>query len=55
VKPDLNFIKALAYAVYEEINCESEEDDAAERLRGCLSQPPPSHAPGRDPPRISQA
>lgn len=55
MKPDLNFIKALAQAVYEEINWESEEDDAPERLRGYLSQPAPSDSLGRDLPWISQA
>lgn len=46
MKPDLNFIKALAQAVYEEINWEREEDDAPEHLSRYLSQPAPSVAPG---------
>lgn len=55
VKPDLNFIKALAQAVYEEINWEREEDDAPEHLSRYLSQPAPSDSPGWDLLQIWQA
>lgn len=46
MKPDLNFIKALAQAVYEEIKWEREKDDAPEHLSGYLSQSTPSDSPG---------
>lgn len=55
MKPDLNFIKALAQAVYEKIIWEREEDDAPEHLSGYLSQPAPSGVPGQDLMQIWQA